>query len=362
MSKYVFILGAGASAHAGVPMMAEFLDRAREVYEDDLRAEWKEDFDLVFSILTELQSVHSKAQLDLSNIETVFTTFELGQTIQKLPGVKEQNFARAIHSLKIVILRTIENTMRIRISGGRLSASKDYEEFASMLIVLREKSGSWDDISIITFNYDVGVEVALALRGIPYDYCLSTPRLEVTKLLKLHGSTNWGKLVGAARLIAYPMEKLLGPLHSLAAQLASVGPRGIKLGLDAGFQDLVERAAGEEAEETPVFVPPGLFKTEYQGAMRRVWQQAAMELEEAEEVIIVGYSLPSTDLFFKHLFALGTAGPKFIRRFAVFNPENSGDVKGRFSSLLGPGVLNRFGYYPVKFDEGIKQMKEWFAA
>src|ERR1700730_4967651 len=130
MSKYVFVLGAGASSHAGVPMMAGFLDRARELYEGDIGVQWKEDFDLVFKILAELQRVHSKAELDLSNIEAVFTTFELGQTIQKLPGVQDRNFEGATKSLKMVILRTIEHTMRLPLSDvGEVHASRDYESF-----------------------------------------------------------------------------------------------------------------------------------------------------------------------------------------------------------------------------------------
>ena len=77
-----------------------------------------------------------------------------------------------------------------------------------------------------------------------------------------------------------------------------------------------------EVEGTPLIVPPGLFKTEHQGAISRVWQQAAKELEGAEEIIVIGYSLPTTDFFSETFFALGTAGSKFLRRFAVFNPDD----------------------------------------
>jgi hypothetical protein len=107
-------------------------------------------------------------------------------------------------------------------------------------------------------------------------------------------------------------------------------------------------------------VPPGLFKREYQGSISRVWQQAAKELEEAEEIVVVGYSISDTDFFFRNLFALGTVGQKFIRRFAVFNPDKSGDIERRFSSLLGFGVRKRFDYQPVTFDAGINKMSEWY--
>jgi hypothetical protein len=41
MSEYVFILGAGASAHAEVPMMAGFLDRMRQLYSPGWPDPWK---------------------------------------------------------------------------------------------------------------------------------------------------------------------------------------------------------------------------------------------------------------------------------------------------------------------------------
>ena len=67
MSEFVFIFGAGASAHAKVPVMAKFLDRARELYSPNMGSPWKEHFEKVLKILSALQSVHSKAELDLNN-------------------------------------------------------------------------------------------------------------------------------------------------------------------------------------------------------------------------------------------------------------------------------------------------------
>jgi hypothetical protein len=67
MSEFVFIFGAGASAHAKVTVMAKFLDRARELYSPNMGSPWKEHFEKVLKILSALQSVHSKAELDLNN-------------------------------------------------------------------------------------------------------------------------------------------------------------------------------------------------------------------------------------------------------------------------------------------------------
>ena len=122
------------------------------------------------------------------------------------------------------------------------------------------------------------------------------------------------------------------------------------------------RPAKLGAEFAGRIVPPGLFKNEYQASLGQVWQQATKELEEAEEIIVIGYLLPETDFFFRNLFALGIVGRKFIRRFAVVNTDESGRTKGRFESLLGQsfkqGTRKQFEYLLNKFVERIEGLAQ----
>ena len=320
MSEVVFILGAGASAHAGVPLMARFLDEARRVYSEGIDNYWEPHFELVFRILVELQKVHSKAELDLSNIEAVFTTFELGQTMRKLPGVEENRLEAAVSSLKLLIVQTIECTMRFPLTDNGVRASKDYEDFASLLKKLTDRQRkSWGEFSVLTFNYDVGLEVAFALQDLPYGYCLNDSGANATKLLKLHGSVNWGKVQDADEIVAYPMEKLLEPVQIMAPQLSRSGREYVRLGLNTSFQEGTEKFTGRAVEESPIIVPPGLFKTEYQGAISRVWQQAGKELEGAEEVIVLGSGQRRAD------FLLFRAGGSELQREAEVVEEGGLD-------------------------------------
>src|SRR6202162_1492931 len=155
MSEFVFILGAGASVHAKVPVMAKFLDRARELYGANMDLPWKGHFEKVLKILSALQSVHSKAELDLNNLEAVFTTFELGQTIRKLPGVDDLDFEAAVNSLKALIVHTIEKSMLFPLGEDRTPrGSHDYAKFASLIFELMRKDPSrFRVVTVITFNY-----------------------------------------------------------------------------------------------------------------------------------------------------------------------------------------------------------------
>lgn len=67
--------------------MFDFLDVASDLLRSNAVQEKRSEFEQVFSAIGALQAVHSKAQLDLNNIESIFTVLELGKIIQKIPGL-----------------------------------------------------------------------------------------------------------------------------------------------------------------------------------------------------------------------------------------------------------------------------------
>ena len=109
MSNVVFILGAGASAASGAPVMRNFLDVARDLLATGRVEGHRCHFETVFRIIGSLQQVHSKAQLDLTNIESIFTVLELARIIKRIPGVAgESEIDAAISALKVLIVKTLE--------------------------------------------------------------------------------------------------------------------------------------------------------------------------------------------------------------------------------------------------------------
>lgn len=107
MSNVVFILGAGASKQCGAPLMANFLDVASRLYQTGVTGDKKEDFERVFHAIGALQAVHSKAQLDLTNIESVFSALEIANVLEKLPNTESSDIPSIISSLKKLIVKTL---------------------------------------------------------------------------------------------------------------------------------------------------------------------------------------------------------------------------------------------------------------
>ena len=75
-------------------------------------------------------------------------------------------------------------------------------------------------------------------------------------------------------------------------------------------------------------------------------------LSEAEHIIVIGYSLPDTDQFFRYLYALGTVGATRLKRFWIVNPDKT--IEERFSTLLGPLAQQRIRVDNVMFSEGVR--------
>lgn len=358
MSNVVFILGAGASRQCGAPLMSDFLDVASDLLRSNAVQEKRVEFERVFSAIGALQSVHSKAQLDLNNIESIFTVLELGRIIQRVPGLKSEEIDEAIAALKELIVKTLEVTMMFPTRGSHIGVPAPYDAFGELLVHLHKDAFPSQTAAIISFNYDLGADMAMYRSGLGPDYIIDKPgghHLSVP-LLKLHGSLNWAIEKESGRI---------RPLH-LVSYFQHYSYNGFeeqsKTRLPIGSQlvEYFKRYASTDVQTEPVIVPPSWNKADYHTALSDVWAAAAKHLSEAEQIFILGYSLPETDSFFRHLYALGCVGDAPFRRIAVFNPDNSGATDHRFRSLLGPGASARYEYHPMTFQNAISYIKSLF--
>jgi hypothetical protein len=71
---------------------------------------------------------------------------------------------------------------------------------------------------------------------------------------------------------------------------------------------------------------------------------------------VFGFSLPPSDTFFRFLYALGTTSKTRLRRFWVFDPDQSGAVEGRFRALLGQSATERFRYVSKTFRLAVNEV------
>lgn len=349
MADVVFILGAGASQEGGAPLMMEFLDIARILYRANQGA--RPRFRTVLDAVGELQRVHSKAQYDLVNVESIFAAFEVAKVIKRLGSIAENNIPSLSEDLKYLIAETIEETLHFPVrQDGVMLPPKPYGEFVTM--VNRIVSAHKRSVAVITFNYDVACDYAFYRSVTPVDYALQIRESSFeTPLLKLHGSLNWATCPTCGDIVAWPIGDYVSGLERDLPN-----PENVTLRISRYLNRFVHCRQGQPLTGEVVIVPPTWNKSDYHMAITSVWQRAAKELSGAENVFVIGYSLPDTDAFFRSLYALGSIGPLPLERFHVFNPDRSGRTEERFRQLLGPGAAQRFRYFPLTFSQALNEL------
>src|SRR5579871_23183 len=148
MSEFVFIVGAGFSKLAGAPLMSDFLERAERLLPKD------ESYINVSNAMSEMQRAHSKADIDLLNVESVFGAFEMakmiGSTQLKSLGSLEA-VDKLIKDLKTTIANTLENSVEF---PATRTPHHWYGKFAELVKRL-SRPGVDYSCSIITLNYDL---------------------------------------------------------------------------------------------------------------------------------------------------------------------------------------------------------------
>jgi hypothetical protein len=335
--------------------MSNFLDVARDLLRSGEINEHASDFDHVFDYLRSAQIMQSKASLDLSNIETVFTALEIADIIAERPGSLDRNAPAAVlASLKKLIAVTLERKIKYRADANRkITPRGSYPRLVKFIGELGQRRPTLS-ASIITFNYDLGIDFSAALSGQRIDYGLETHVSGALPVLKLHGSLNWGTDSESGEIIALSPQDFFNNVSHMF--LAGGANENLSLGLGANFPAWFERAYKRKVKSEPVIVPPTWKKGEHQASLSRVWRTAASHLKGAQYIFVFGYSLPETDGFFRLLYGLGTAGGEPIRSFRVFDPDSR--VDARFKILLGPGAESRYRFNPFTFDQALNEVRK----
>jgi len=357
MSEIVFILGAGASRDCGAPLMNDFLDTASRLLSTNDVGNKRADFERVFRAISSLQAVHSKAQLDLNNIESIFTALEIANILGKLPGFEVDEIPQAIASLKELIVTTLERTIKFPTRGSQILPPRSYEKFAELLVFLRGAAYPSYSTSVISFNYDIALDMAMYRSGLGPEYGFGSSVMQrQMKLLKLHGSLNWAVLTDTGSVQPLTLQEYFNKYQYNGYEES--GTCSIPIG--SQLQEFYSKHTAVKVNLEPVIVPPAWNKADYHQLLSTIWSTAAKELEEAEYIFIIGYSLPETDAFFRLLYGLGTVGTKPLKKVIIYNPDESGIIEDRFKRMMGPGALARFEYKPMKFDESIGNIKSFF--
>jgi hypothetical protein len=309
--KNIFILGAGFSAYAGIPLMNNFIQKARDYYFELFKNEQKyadkiNTCNKVDNYIDRLSKVRSYLNVDLHNIETLYSLIEMESYL----GNVEK---RLISDFKKYISYIIEYSTPDFLKATGANNIKDIFEFYSNFL-----SSTMGNSLYITFNYDLLIENSIAstnksgkVNTLNYVGNISKT-LNINNPDKTYLDITNGDFVSSARTCN--LIKLHGSLN------------------------------WEYSNKKEIAIIPPSWKKGNDKAFDQVWRQSYYELEEAKNIVFIGYSLPETDSYFKNLLTLALSKNKKLKKVIVINPDNSGATEKRYTNLIDNTFLeNRNG-------------------
>jgi hypothetical protein len=274
----VFILGAGFSAAAGVPLTMELLEEALSL----------------FSI--ECPGIYSRVEN--------YAMESIGKESGRL-NVKELNFSELCTYLEFIELREYGGGERWNENGSREKLALRY--YLAKTIVRRTPKPSNvpslylefaaqlqpGDV-VISFNWDGLLESALLAIGKPYKYDQSDEK--AITISKLHGSVNWrlgepGSSNGSPPVL--PWKKMDFGSGMMQRSLYQV-PDLLEKHCWNRFQPL--------GEVDPYLVLPGYGKAFDVRANAALWYKPEFIFAFTHDVYIIGLSLAHDDFFVRSFF------------------------------------------------------------
>jgi hypothetical protein len=214
---------------------------------------------------------------------------------------------------------------------------EDYPEWLLQFVSAAHHSRA----TVVTFNYDPLVECMVATptgilgnpsrygevwQGVswtelsgglpswaPGDARLGSERVETLRLLKLHGSLNWYWRAGDESGVSVARRSLPGHFRK-----------------PVPYSE--EERRREVPGRSPFVVPPASSKSAYylNPIIKEMWTQAAERLQGAHQVVIIGYSLPQTDVTFSTMLRQSLLDRDCDVTVVDFNP---GPVRQRLLDL-----------------------------
>lgn len=311
--KTVYILGAGFSVEAGAPTQAKLMSEAFRLYRENSNNFDIEKFEVFEDFLLRQLNIPEE-QIHEVELEDIFTPLDrcLSESSQ-FRGIGLDKIMEVRDSVFHVIGRTIQLVLR------NTDRSKAYiDKFAAHLTSLsaireNRRYRDADPVSVISTNWDILLdnsindEIVLRDHNAVVDYCcyISSkgahddtikPGLEKlgeggfnVKLLKLHGSLNWLQCPRCMRLYAQFARKIA--LES-AEEFASCRH------CDKNFPEEKDNHRLASNLIMPTFIKD-LSNPQY----KIIWQNAGIEIAEADKLVFIGYSLPSADFEMRQLLS-----------------------------------------------------------
>jgi hypothetical protein len=353
----VILFGAGASFDAGIPLLNSFVDKMWEygvrgkVGSKTISADDRRVLQDAIAICESLERYNSRAFFDIRNLEDILS-------LLSFEALRDETLHTERYSTMVkAVARTIELSCVFDYASEPPASPRSqthYQEFWHSLFArpLRENLPV-----LLTFNYDLVLERTLwqyfhhqeqlgwrlNLDSCLLNYCFGSNRMCLKTAPHTYAENpDWG---------GTRAELVTATNYNSDAEIKYYKLHGsLNWSQDAAPQD----AGGPptKAVGRPLILPP-VFNKMTMRDINIVWKNALTALRSAKHIILVGYSLPQTDIYMQYFLKAAVGPNSNLQRIIVFDPalfrddDRSREMKRRYSECFSPQFGNRIDFRPL---------------
>lgn len=370
MSDNVFLFGAGASFDAGIPLLGCFMEKMFEMAltkrspqgalsEADLKV-----FSEAIEIRNRMDTYHARVSIDQFNLEEILSILYFEAQAGSKNGKKD------LDTFENAVTRTIELTCNVQHDGKlkhiQSNGAPVYRSFWRILFALHgQRMNSMPDI--LTFNYDLVLERALLQSSIGHDGSMiwKNPNTNGFVLDYMGGNLKrfaytfeyqrWGDYT-TERYEGKRLEVYQGDPEGIPVNYTRIKYLKLHGSLNFPSKKSAEEASLVKSLENPKIIPPVFNKADSTFAST-IWKEALKSLRNCKNLIICGYSLPTTDTYMQYFLKAALGANKDLTRIFVFDPllseegEAGEDLKNRYAKCFSEKWQKRIIYTPYHYDK-----------
>lgn len=368
MSNNVILLGAGASFDAGIPLLGSFMDRIFELANirrsptRDLTKEELEILQEVIEIRDSMERYQPRVAINQFNLEQVLSIL----SFEALVGV--EGGEQKLEAFKKAISLTIELTCSVTHHGKLNTIHEDgpevYRNFWDSLLTLHHNR--LDELpTILSFNYDLVLERALFQLAVGKHIGGRKPKVRGKGFnLNYHHpacapaafSLKPGRYRGdGAGFDEVPGTFLEAFLDYDEATSEFIEISLLKLHGSLNFSENEEPTPWSPLKiaTVPQIIPP-VFNKANATFGTPIWKAGLDALRTCKNLIICGYSLPTTDSYMQYFLKAALGPNRNLNQIFVFDPllfqdpanQAGEELKQRYSECFAPQMHGKIIFQP----------------
>jgi hypothetical protein len=299
MKNVVYVLGAGFSAYAGLPIMSNFIEKSRDIYFSDSTYENNEEIKEALNLIKKYSVIKNIMNCNLLNIEELLSIYDMKLfTANSKKKTIIQTFIKSVISYyQDKFLSTFKITNRAQ-NIVATSNSQDY--YAVFLLNM---------FGIETTGHEV--------------YVVGDHNRYEAKVTGFNKSCNYG-------IITFNYDTILEKIsHGIATRLDYHDNNFLNtLVID---DDTIRYCKLHGSIDKGTIIPPTWAKSSFP-QVKKDWEDAFTLLKLANDIRIIGFSFPDTDSHVSYLFKSALSENENLKKIDVICLDNNDYIKNKYTS------------------------------